>query len=665
LAVGASSAVATSLTIPTTTPFGTYYVCALADSGNTVTESNETNNSLCTGPTIQVSGPDLVLTAVTPNASTVNQGGTLSTTDTAKNQGLITAGAFKVGYSLSLNTTYGDGDDVVITTTRSVTLLAAGGTNTATTSLTIPTTTPVGNYHVCAKSDSLAQVIETDETNNTLCSASTVSLSPPDLIISAISTTATTVAKGANFSLSNSAKNQGGGSAGSFVIAFHLSTNTTYGDGDDVAFTATRTVSSLAAGATSATSTTLTVPASTPAGTYYVCALADSNNTVAEGDETNNSACTGTTITVPPPDLIISAISTTATTVAQGANFILSNSAKNIGGSPAGSFVVAFHLSTNSTYGDGDDIAFTATRTVSSLAAAATSTASSSLAVSAATPPGTYYVCALADSNNTVVEGDETNNSACTGTTITVPLPDLIISAISTTATTVAHGASFSLVNSAKNVGGSVAGSFVIAFHLSTNTTYGDGDDVTITQTRTVTSLGIGVISAASTILTVPLSTPSGTYYVCALTDSNNTVAEGDETNNSACTGTTIIVPPPDLIISAISTTATTVAKGANFSLSNTVKNQGGESAGSFVIAFHLSTNTTYGDGDDVTITQIRTVTSLGIGAISTAGTTLTVPLSTPSGTYFACALTDSNNTVAEGDETNNSGCTGTTITVP
>jgi subtilase family serine protease len=55
----------------------------------------------------------------------------------------------------------------------------------------------------------------------------------------------------------------------------------------------------LAIGATSSASTTLTVPSSTSSGTYYVCANADSNNTVAEGDETNNPRCTTTTINVP------------------------------------------------------------------------------------------------------------------------------------------------------------------------------------------------------------------------------------------------------------------------------------------------------------------------------------------------------------------------------
>ena len=44
LTAGASSAGSTSVTIPSAIATGAYYIIALADDGNVVTESNETNN---------------------------------------------------------------------------------------------------------------------------------------------------------------------------------------------------------------------------------------------------------------------------------------------------------------------------------------------------------------------------------------------------------------------------------------------------------------------------------------------------------------------------------------------------------------------------------------------------------------------------------------------
>jgi YVTN family beta-propeller protein len=666
LAAGGSSTATTNLLIPSSLPSGTYHVCAKADSGNAVGESNEANNSLCS--TAMVGGPviDLIMSAVSTTATTAAPGGNVTLSNTAKNQGSASAGSFVIAFHLSTNTTYGDGDDIAFTTTRTVTSLGAGALSTASTSLTVPLATALGNYYICATADSANAVTEGDETNNSRCTTGTVQVTRPDLIVTAVTPASGTVSASGTLAVSNSVKNQGIVAAGSSVVGFRLSVNSTYGDGDDIAIVTTRTINTLAAGATSTASTTLTIPNTTPPGTYYVCAKADSAGAVAELDETNNTLCSGATVIVPQSDLIVSVASTTATILAPGGSLTLSNTVQNTGGFPAGSFTVAFHLSSNTTFGDGDDVAFTTTRSVTSLASGATNTATTGLTIPAAAPLGTYYICVMADSASTVGESNETNNSLCTSTTVQVTRPDLIMTAVTPNASTVNQGAALSVTNTVQNQGLLTTGvSFRVGFHLSTNTTYGDGDDVAIATTRTVTALAAGASSSATTSLTIPATTPPGDYYVCAMGDSLAQVVETDETNNTLCSSGTVSVPPADLVMTAASTTATTVNKGANFSLSNGVKNQGGSKAGAFVVAFHLSTNTTYGDGDDVVITQTRSITSLAIGATSSASTTLTVPSSTSSGTYYVCANADSNNTVAEGDETNNPRCTTTTINVP
>jgi subtilase family serine protease len=666
LGAGATSTASTSLLIPSTTTPGNYYICVMADRDNTVSETNETNNTRCTAATIQVVNSDLITTAVTPNASTLSATATLSVTNSVKNQSVAAVPvAFKVGFVLSPTASYTDPGAVASTTTRSVSTLAAGATSTATTTVTFPNTTPPGNYYVCVKADSANAVTEADETNNTLCSAGTVTVPTADLIMSAVSMTAAAVSPGGNISLSNTAKNQGLFPAGSFTIAYHLSTNASYGDGDDITITQTRSVASLAVGASSAATTTLTVPLATPLGTYYVCAMADSGNTVTESNETNNSLCTATaTVTVALPDLIMTLVSPNSSSVNAGATFTVSNTEKNQGGAPAVGFVVNFHLSTDATYGGGDDIVFTTTRPGGTLAPGASSNVNTTLTIPASTPPGTYYVCAMADYDFRVPETDETNNTLCSATPITVPA-DLIMTVVSTTAPGAAPGGSLPVLNTVKNQGtSSTNGSSTIGFHLSTNTIYGDGDDIASVTTRSVASLAGNGTSSATTTVVVPAATPLGTYYVCAMADVNNTVAETNETNNSLCTATPIAVGP-DLIISAISTTATTVAAGSPFSVSNTVLNQGGATAGVSSVAFRLSTNTTYGDGDDIVVTATRSLSALTAGSTSVASTSIIVPVGTPSGTYHACGMADYLNQVAEISETNNSLCTATTITVP
>ena len=241
----------------------------------------------------------------------------------------------------------------------------------------------------------------------------------PDLTLTALSTTTTLVALGANVSASSSVKNVGASSAGAFATYFSLSRDGVYGGADDVRLSAVRSLSSLAAGSTSTGSTTLTVPATTPVGPYFLCAYADGANAIAESSETNNARCTAGTIQVSAPDLRVSAISPGATTVARGAKLKVSNTVANDGGVASKKFVVSFALSTDTVW-SGDDQILTGQRSLTGLAAGTASTASTSPTVPSGTPPGLYFVCAFADAAAAVLESNEGNNTSCSASQVEV-----------------------------------------------------------------------------------------------------------------------------------------------------------------------------------------------------------------------------------------------------
>jgi alpha-tubulin suppressor-like RCC1 family protein len=251
---------------------------------------------------------DLIMTYVKPNAATVAAGGMLSVTDTVLNQGTGAARPFSVGYVLSPNTTYGDADDVVIVTSRQVGsllyFLGPGASDTATTSLQIPAVTPAGTYHTCAKADKTDVVIEHFKNNNTLCSDGVVTVvAEPDLVVTSLTTTGV-IYKKILLPVSLSVKNQGGVTAGTSVVAFHLSTDASYGGVDDYNSITSWTIGSLYQGTTVNLSTKMRIPSGIPSGMYHVCVKADSTGPpltglVIEGDENNNTRCTTTTVSVP------------------------------------------------------------------------------------------------------------------------------------------------------------------------------------------------------------------------------------------------------------------------------------------------------------------------------------------------------------------------------
>ena len=84
------------------------------------------------------------------------------------------------------------------------------------------------------------------------------------------------------------------GDAGASTTKLYLSTNTTWDAGDT--YLGSRAVPMLAAGASSAGSTSVTIPSSIATGTYYIIALTDDGNAIAETNETNNKKTKAITI---------------------------------------------------------------------------------------------------------------------------------------------------------------------------------------------------------------------------------------------------------------------------------------------------------------------------------------------------------------------------------
>ena len=119
----------------------------------------------------------------------------------------------------------------------------------------------------------------------------------PDLTVSALTMSATAVA-GAPISVVDTVKNVGGATAAPTTTRFYFSTNYVF-DAADVLI-GSRSVPAIGPGATNAVATSLTIPAQTAAGLYYIIAVADADNVITEPLETNNTRATALRITSGP-----------------------------------------------------------------------------------------------------------------------------------------------------------------------------------------------------------------------------------------------------------------------------------------------------------------------------------------------------------------------------
>jgi subtilase family serine protease len=457
---------------------------------------------------------DLVVTVLT-GPSIAGAGTTITFNDTTKNQGAGPAQPSSTAFFLSKDTTL-DAADVNLGS-HAVPQLAGGVSYSATIAVEIPAATATGAYRVIAKADAGLANAESNENNNIKVS-STLSIGP-DLMVSAL-TPPSTASAGAVITVSDTTKNQGGGSAGTSVTNFYLSANVLL-DAADVLL-GSRPVSALIAGAVETASTPLTIPSGTVAGVYYVLAKADGTGVVAETQETNNVR-----YNVPTrigPDLI--EVSVAVPTVAgAGMAISASDTTKNQGSGIAAASSTSFYLSTNTTL-DAADILL-GSRSVPALAAGTTSAASTSLTIPAGTATGTYVVLAKADANDDVVESMESNNVSSSTTRVG---PDLTVPSLVLPASAVA-GATISVTVTTKNAGGAVSPASTTRLYLSTDGVFNAGD--VALGGRPVASLGAGVSESGAVSLVIPASLAAGNYYLIAVCDADGSVVESTETNNT------------------------------------------------------------------------------------------------------------------------------------
>jgi hypothetical protein len=139
----------------------------------------------------------------------------------------------------------------------------------------------------------------------------------------------------------------------------------------------------------------------------------------------------------------------------------------------------------------------------------------------------------------------------CTG------LPNLSISSL-TCAPSASPGASLRVDVRTANIGDALSAASVTRLFLSSNSTL-DASDVRLTPTVSLNALAAGGSALHAPIVTIPASIRPGSYFVIAESDTNHTVAEGNERNNTRSRALTVAT-----VATASSSSAPLAASGAS-----------------------------------------------------------------------------------------------------
>jgi hypothetical protein len=175
------------------------------------------------------------------------------------------------------------------------------------------------------------------------------------------------------------------------------------------------------------TNKTLTIPANTTPGNYYIIFYIDPNNAVSETNENNNTAYTSITITAAIPDLIVQNPGSNPTSIPNGSDAAtLSCRITNIGSAatPTGVNTRLRMYINNVNYLNGNEIALLPDITVTPILAGNyidESQPQVSIPYFTGSFPQTKYIIFVADADGGVTEYSETNNTAYVQVSIISP----------------------------------------------------------------------------------------------------------------------------------------------------------------------------------------------------------------------------------------------------
>ena len=380
---------------------------------------------------------------------------------------------------------------------------------------------------------------------------------------------------------------------------------------------------------------TATVGIESPTGTAAtqgkscaaICALPDfqSNSLIAFGP-------------APGPDLSITNLKINSiTTIGPDLQISTTLKLRNFGTQPANNFTYRLYLSSDTVFNPGVDTELLPTPkgplTITALGFL-DHTASSTVPRPAS---GSFYLLAVVDDADVVVESNELNNLGATTVPLTAGI-DLVAQAISGPplggpGETIANAVTFS------NQGVDAAGNVPVKIWLSTDNLLST-NDLLVHSTTVPVSGGENVITNLSYAL--PLNIPAADYYfILQLDDGPNggVIVESSDLNNVKVSPVKFTARQADLVVDFVRVLEPLAPYGpARYAfldepirLEAVVRNQGGATAPSVSVLFYLSDNDTLNGVTDPFIGE-QTGLTIAPGQTVTVGLTQKVPLNAVSG---------------------------------
>jgi len=563
---------------------------------------------------------------------------------------------------LSPNGSFSDGDDIHIGSVQHSGTLAPNDIYSTIADIQLPRGIS-GPYWFAVTTDSANQVAEFDLEDNNLLPADTpvsITLTPyADFAATDIASDAIG-AVGAPYTLTWQVTNAGtgtsgdgtpGGTVNEWVDRIVFSSNTVFGDGDDVWIADITHSGSLDPSASYSASWTGQLPAGL-SGQYHVMVVADHDDGVYEYRELESNLY----IKPDPVDVAASLFADLSASVPRAppagivgkaftVEWTVTNTSAAWSETPVSWWSDSVILSGDTTLGNEDDQLLGQFRHYGMLGINESYDGSGTVILPGGIE-GTFYLFIAANSDNRVYEFVYDDNNVGGPLPIEIAGPDLVVDQIADVPASAFFGDAVGISWTVRNIGAIDADTpRSDRVWLSTDDILSTDDTLLAVETYPG-SLPTGQTVSLSTSAVLPLSAAfqEGTYYLIVEADGLADQTETDDANNSlASQSINLILPPlPDLIVSDVVASPDPTTDGQTVTLSAELENIGlGDSAGGFIVRF---------DVDGIEIGRQTVDAAL----VSGAAYSVEQPWQVQAGSHTIRVLVDETDAVYESDELNN-----------
>ncbi|KPK75026.1 MAG: hypothetical protein AMJ79_12655, partial [Phycisphaerae bacterium SM23_30] len=543
LAIQGMTTADTELTLPADGQAGPHYLLAVAEAiGEAVDEVPWNNMSAWPLDLISNGMPDLKAATISTAAEEADWGDTISVNNTVNNIGTANAGEFGVTFYLSDNRSITSQD--IVLGTRTITSLAAGGSNTTSKTLTLPSENPYGQdgeFYIGMMIDSGGKVAEINEVNNKIVTASPITIGnviTVDLMAALVAGPPTGMVGDETLDVFYEVFNAGTTNADQFNIDFYLNQSDII---DESAIQlGSVTVESLGAGAWAADMAPLTWPAQLDeaAGESFLLIMEvnAAENPAEKTFENNIAVGFGEFTVVAPVETDISVTIADTNDEAEWGDTIAVQYQLQTVGEVNGPIPVGFYLSETTGLTGSMQLG----QAEIDMSGQSTFGGEVTLNLPTESPfgrDGQLYVIVAADPQNSIAEGDDdheiNNNQVSTIITINSGRADLVGVKIAGVPT-VSTGQSFDVYNELANFGSVETDDFYVYFYLTDDNASVDVEEDTYLGMRQVNSLAGGAINWTISTLTMPASgVVNGEYYLAMYVDRFDDIEENSEINNT------------------------------------------------------------------------------------------------------------------------------------